>query len=102
MSFLKDSMGEGDFNKVQEQMPGVEGAVEKYSSGDSGGGAAGLFGSAMSSFGGGSGSSGGGSVAGGWRLASVVGCAHFQGHQPQRDATVFAFGCTLDQEQVWY
>ena len=67
MSFLKDSMGEGDFNKVQEQMPGVEGAVEKYSSGDSGGGggAAGLFGSAMSSFGVGGSSSGGGSAAGG-------------------------------------
>jgi hypothetical protein len=67
-SFLKENISADQFSKIEEQMPGVDGAVDKYASGDSGGSSGGMFGSAMPSFG----SSGGGASGGAGGLAGLM------------------------------
>lgn len=68
-SFLKDNMSKEQYSQVQGQLPGVDGAVDRYSApaegGGGGGGMGGMLGSAMSSLGGGGGGGAGGSAGAG-------------------------------------
>lgn len=109
-SFLKDKMSKEQYAQVQEKLPGVDGAVDRYAApsgeGAGSGGMGGMLGSAMSSFGGGNkaagGSSGGGADGLGGLLATLtskgINPAMMQKFMPQASALVKA-KCGVDISQ---